>query len=161
MRAIKPRRSTANAPTPHRSANRAASARSAAAATLALLLALPACSSGLPVTTRDRAFDGPAIAIDSTGPKHIVIVTAPTAGYLVSLDDVRDRMGGREALISIRPPDPRFVVAQVLTEHRVGTDVASSTPLDVFARVLPRDSRENIEYVLAESSEPIPGNPRP
>ncbi|MCA9287301.1 MAG: hypothetical protein KDA05_01880 [Phycisphaerales bacterium] len=125
----------------------------------ALLFALPACSSGLPVTTRERAFAGPTITIDSTGPKHTVIVTAPTAGYLVSLDDVRDRMGGREALISVRPPDPRFVVAQVLTTHRLGTDVASTTPLDVFARVLPRDSRENVEYVLAGTTErPAPAN---
>ncbi|MEZ6235424.1 MAG: hypothetical protein R3B68_14655 [Phycisphaerales bacterium] len=152
MRAIQRRRRDRESHTARRTAH-TASALAAAVASLACVLALPACSSGLPVTTRDRAFDGPTIAIDSTGPEHTVIVTAPTAGYLVSLDDVRDRMGGREALISIRPPDPRFVVAQVLTEHRVGSDVASTTPLDVFARVLPRDSRENIEYVLAGTTE--------
>ncbi len=119
---------------------------------LTLCLLLPACGSSLPQTTRETAYAGPSLVIDSTGPTHAIIIQAPTPGHTVSLDAVRDRLGGREALITIRQPDPRFMVAQVIVTQRIGTDVPTSISLDVFVRQLAFDSRENRVYVFVESS---------
>lgn len=131
------------------------STRSLAPARLALLaspLLLAACGSNLPVTARTSAYTGPSAAIDSSGRTHAVVIQAPTPGHTVTLDAVRDRLDGREALITIRQPDPRYLVPQVIVEQRVGTDVPTSTPLDVFIRILPRDSRENTEYIYVTTS---------
>lgn len=121
---------------------------------LAALLLLPACGSSLPITTRDTPYTGPQATIDSTGPTHAVIIQAPTPGYTVSLDALRDRLHGREALITIRRPDPRFIVAQVIVTQRIGTDVPVATPLDVYIRELEHDSRENREYVFVGTTQP-------
>lgn len=119
-------------------------------------LLLTACGTDLPLTTRDRAYNGPDLTIDSSGSTHAVVIQAPTPGYTVSLDAVRDRLGGREALISIRRPDPRFVVPQMIVTQRIGTNVVSATPLDVFVRQLPFDSRENLEYVFVRTTPESP-----
>lgn len=120
---------------------------------LALCLLLTACGSSLPITTRETPYAGPELTIDSTGPSHAIVIQAPTPGYTVSLDAIRDRLNGREALISIRRPDPRFMVAQMIVTQRIGTDVSITTPLDVFVRQLPFDSRENIKYVFVSTTE--------
>lgn len=122
-------------------------------ALLAPALLLTACGSDLPVTTRDTPYLGPAATIDSTGPTHAIVIEAPTPGYSITLDATRDRLHGREALITIRQPDPRFIVAQVLVTQRVGTDVPASTPLDLYIRQLPFDSRENTPYLFVETTE--------
>jgi len=115
---------------------------------------LPAgCGSSLPTTTRDAAYSGPGLVLDSTGPTHAIVIQAPTPGHTVSLDAVRDRLGGREALVTIRQPDPRFMVAQVVVTQRIGTDVPVSVPLDVFVRQMEFDNRENRVYVFVETSQ--------
>lgn len=119
---------------------------------LPLCLFLTACGSSLPQTTRETPYAGPSLVIDSTGPTHAVVIEAPTPGHTVSLDTIRDRLNGREALITIRQPDPRFVVAQVIVTQRIGTDVPSSIPLDVFVRQMAFDSRENRAYVFVQTA---------
>lgn len=121
-------------------------------ALLALPAALGACGSDLPITTRSTPYTGPAATIDSAGRTHAIVIQAPTPGHMVSLDTTQDRLGGREALVTIRRPDPRYLVPQMIVEQRIGTDVPSSTPLDLFIRMIPHDSRENIEYVYVATS---------
>jgi hypothetical protein len=124
-----------------------------------LALLLPACGSSLPVTTRDTPYAGPQATIDSTGATHTVVIQAPTPGYTVSLDALRDRLHGREALITIRRPDPRFVVAQMIVTQRIGTDVPRAIPLDVYIRELEHDSRDNQAYVFVSTAEGAPSTP--
>ena len=64
---------------------------------LAAALGLGGCGSSLPITSRETAYAGPGAVIDSTGANHTIVIEAPTPGYLVSLDTVRDRLNGRAA----------------------------------------------------------------
>lgn len=130
---------------------RSALATGLVAAALLSTGVLTSCGSSLPITTRDTPYAGPRATIDSSGANHAIVIEAPTPGYLVSLDATRDRLHGREALITIRQPDPRFIVAQVIVTQRVGTDVPATIPLDVYIRQLPFDSRENTPYVFVET----------
>ena len=100
-------------------------------------LLLPACGgSGAQVDQGTGEYRGPEIRIDSTGPRHILVLTAPTAGWSFTFDQVRPAFGHHELFVTVISPNPAAAHAQVVVEQRLGTTVDSGTPLTVFVRNL-------------------------
>jgi hypothetical protein len=100
-------------------------------------LLLPACGGGGGQVDRGSgAYSGPDIRIDSTGPKHLLILTAPSAGWSFTFDQVRPAFGHQELFVTVVSPNPAAAHAQVVVEQRLGTTVDSGTPLTVLVRTL-------------------------
>jgi hypothetical protein len=94
----------------------------------------PTGGSGRPAVS-DRAYDGPAIAIDSmTGPRHLIVVTAPSPGWTVIFDQVSD--AGDRVYITIRRPDPALLYPQVIVQQKLDSTSPIARPAEVYARVL-------------------------
>jgi|GEM_PF-2975797 len=131
--------------------------------TIASLAALPIAGCTSAVEPPDRtsdAFVGPSVSVDSSGPLHVIIVQAPTAGWDVRLDRLLDGPGYTEAFITLREPNPLFVNAQVIAEHRLTSNIASTVECRVFARIRPH-AEEDFDgaYAPAASAVARPGPP--
>lgn len=79
-------------------------------------------------------YEGPAIRIDSTGQQHLLILTAPTAGWSFTFDQVKKAFGHQELFVTVTRPNPAAMHAQVIVEQRLGTSVDVATPLTVYVR---------------------------
>lgn len=121
---------------------------------LAALLVLEGCASGnRPPRAKDSGYAGPPISVEESGSQHIVVLTAPTAGWSFSLDEVRDRMGGKDVFVTVRRPNPAYLHAQAEVVQNLGTEVASNVPLEVYARVLDHDTKNgSLSYYHAAES---------
>lgn len=128
------------------------------AAALAGLLNLRGCASdatsnpgdqpSLPVTTTDP-YRGPTIALDSTGPRHLVLIHSPSPGWTVSIDQVRpDR---RDVYITLMRPDPRYLYPQMIVEQTLDSTLPASKPARVLARVLDFGATDAPYGLAAES----------
>lgn len=127
----------------------------------ALGASLAGCSS--PVQPPERASDafaGPGVSVDSSADEHLIIVAAPTAGWDVRLDRLLDGPGYTEAFITLREPNPLFVNAQVIAEHRIVSGVPSTTNCRVLARIKAHDdATPEGAYRLAATAAAKPGPP--
>lgn len=94
-----------------------------------------------------RGYDGPPIAIDSTaggggegagavGEQHMLVLTAPSAGWSFMLDTVRESYKQREVFVTVVGPNPAYSYAPGPVEQHLGTAVESRVPITVYARVL-------------------------
>ncbi|MCC6662068.1 MAG: hypothetical protein IT437_14425 [Phycisphaerales bacterium] len=90
-----------------------------------------------PVVEQADAYRGPSVSIDSTGPLHVIILTAPTAGWEVSFDQARQALGDTEVYVTARSPNPAYMYAQSQVAQRVGTSVDSKRPVRALVRVVP------------------------
>ena len=105
------------------------------------------CGSEKPLRTSPEPYRGPAVALDSGGSQHIAIVTTPTGGWSVQLDQARRRLEATDAFITLRRPNPAVLTTQALVEHRVATSVPTGTAVVVYVRVLEdRQSGEGVSY---------------
>ena len=106
-----------------------------AAPLLAMAWLAPGCAGGGGHVEKGQGrYDGPAIRIDSTGTQHLLILTAPTAGWSFTFDQVKKAFGHQELFVTVTKPNPAAMHAQVIVEQRLGTSVDSKTPLTVFVR---------------------------
>jgi hypothetical protein len=83
------------------------------------------------------------MALEASGAKHLVVVRANSGGWSVHLDKEELQPLGKRVYITVRRPDPAFIHTQALVDHRVLTDVPSSTPLEIVARVLDHAAKPN------------------
>lgn len=113
------------------------------------LTTLTACRGGIKAPWRsteaivDTLPDIPPMALEASGSKHLVVVRANSGGWSVHLDKEELQPLGKRVYITIRRPDPAFIHTQALVDHRVLTDVASPTPLEIVARVLDHAAKPN------------------
>ncbi len=79
------------------------------------------------------------IRLDSSGDSHIIVFTAPSGGWSLSADGMAGSLGKAGVNVTLRRPNPAFLHPQMLTEHRIATEIDSSTRLSVWARILEHD----------------------
>jgi hypothetical protein len=117
---------------------------------------LAACSASGPRPPRgnETGYSGPSISINTAAAEYVVVLKAPTAGWSFSLDEVRDRMGGKNVFVTVRRPNPAYLHAQAEVEQNLGTRVSSSESITVFARVLEYNDRgKKLVYYQAAGSK--------
>ncbi len=131
---------------------------SATLAGLGLLTVQPffiGCSSdsALPVVASE-AYRGPAISLDSGGNFHVIVVQSPSPGYSVLLERVEESRGYDEAFVTIRTPNPRFSFPQVIVEQRALTNVRSTRPLRVNARLMNFEELNTVYHPAITEARP-------
>ncbi|CAG0994682.1 hypothetical protein PHYC_02490 [Phycisphaerales bacterium] len=128
----------------------------AALAGVGILCSMIGCATSAPAPTfsEDR-FSGPAVSIDSGGRNHVAVVQAPTPGWEVTLTRVLPGFRHRAAFLTLRKPFPGVLYAQVLVTQRVATDIPSTEPIRIFARVVDHDAPADSEaaFTLAAAND--------
>lgn len=105
----------------------------------------------------EERFAGLGIALDSSGPEHVVIVQPPTAGYQCTVDYVAESFEGRDIYILIREPNPLYVYSTSNHPARVWTGVNSRTFVRVLAQQLPHGTKvERQGYRVVSVTAPDP-----
>jgi hypothetical protein len=108
-------------------------------------------------------YDGPPLVLDREGRTAMVILSAPTPGWLVGVDRVVEGFKRRDVFLSIERPNPKFTYAQVIVEQRVMTNVTSEVTLRLFARVLDSAALQPTRgaYRAIAVSDPVIGSDEP
>lgn len=123
-------------------------------AVLALAAATVAgCSASLPEPDSDSAYTGPALTLESAGPRHILVISAPSPGWRATLDRVTERHRLTDAFVTLTPPDGRFLVAESPTRQHLALPIESRHAVRVCARVAAADAPAEGDYpVVAQSA---------
>lgn len=100
------------------------------------LLSWGCSSSPRPIYTSGAAYDGPPVAITADAGQHVIVLTAPTSGWSLSLDCTRRALGRIEVFVTATRPDPSTMQAQARVRHEVGSSVPTNNPIDVYLRIL-------------------------
>lgn len=98
-------------------------------------LLLLGCASPGPRIAREP-YSGPAVEVDSKGLHHTIVMTTPTAGWSIALDQTIRRFDETEVYVSISRPDPAYMHAQASTATHLDSTIDSSRKVRVFARTL-------------------------
>ena len=94
------------------------------------------------------------MALDASGPQHVVVIEAPTPGWVATLDRVAEQFRHNAVFLTLRRPNPGFLYPQVIVEQRVATTAPSGAPVKVYARVLaPEKKDSSAPYTMAASHE--------
>lgn len=131
---------------------------------LSVLLAVGCGSSPGPVAA-PGAWTGPSVQVATRTREHVAVVNAPSAGWQVTLEQVREVYKGRRVFITIRKPDPTQMHAQMIVELQVGTTVPVWENVEVWARQVAFDAgEEELEdqtFALAaegKATAPVPAD---
>lgn len=103
-----------------------------AALALACLL-LTACWGGGSSIAPDN-YSGPPIRLDQLEGRHLLVVSAPTPGWRITIDRTERRLDDTLVFVTLRRPDPGMVYAQVVVEQEVLTPVPGTREVVVYAR---------------------------
>lgn len=102
------------------------------------MLALPGCflwsAHGLRIDTLN-AYAGPELRVEPRGRNYTVIFTAPTGGWSVAFDRVRERFDLEQVFITLTGPPAGATVTQEPVEYAVDTGVPAGINIDLFVRV--------------------------
>lgn len=133
--------------------------RAAACAAVAIALAglgagavLGGCSSnsaGAPVSIEPAAYDGPSVVMSAGTRNHMTVLTAPTGGWGVTLDTVRDAFNTRRVFVTAIRPGDGDLVSQAMVEHAIDTGVPLAQNVEIYVRVLNRGAEIDGPYRLA------------
>ena len=84
-------------------------------------------------------------------------MAAPTPGWGVGVDRVVEAFKQRDIFVTIQPPDPTYLYAQVIVEQRVMTNVPGDIAARLFARVLSSDPKKptNPPFSLVAMVAPV------
>lgn len=123
-----------------------------ATSVVALGLALPSISGCygpppkpvFPEGEEDR-FVGLDIALDSSGPQHVLIVKTPTGGYQCTVEFVADSFDGKDVYLLIREPNNLYVYSTTARPARIATGVESKIPIRVLAHQAPHNTKVDRE----------------
>lgn len=97
-------------------------------------LACTGCGTGVFVPSKSpNAWAGPPVWIEST-PEWTVVSEPPIGGWRVMLDQVMEQRGHTEVFITLRPPNPSFIVTPSPVQQRVATPIRQNVVLWVYAR---------------------------
>lgn len=132
-----------------------------------LMLALAACSlvgcgpSRFVPSKSETAWTGPEVWIEST-PQWTVVAKAPTGGWTVTLDQLMEQRGRTEVFVTLKRPNPTFLVTAAEVEQRVITPLKTNVPIWVYARIQNfRGEPEDGSFSLASKSENAKAPPAP
>ena len=119
-----------------------AAGHASALTVLACLVVLSGCSLfRAPDRVREGAtFQGPPLALEAAGDRHVIRMTAPTPGYQLTFDRSERTPGPTRVFATIRRPDPAFVYPTVVVDQRVASDVRIDQPVVIFARIIDHDA---------------------
>lgn len=84
----------------------------------------------------EGAYTGPPLTIDPSGRAAVIVMEAPTPGWVLTLDRTSEARDHWRAFVTVRRPSPAFVYPQVLVRQNLLTTVEPGRPLRVYARVL-------------------------
>ncbi len=124
-----------------------------------VLVLIQGCSSSGDRLT-EGLYQGPAVSIESGGETHVLVVTAPSAGYRLTIDRVAESYRSYEVYATLREPDGRFLYTQALVELRSMIPVPSKTPIRVGVRVLSHEAEAAGDYPIAATAGTLPEGPR-
>ena len=111
-------------------------------AALSLLTLAASCSDSVRAPERaPDAYRGPPLSIESTGPQHRVILTAPTAGWSFRLDQTCRRFDHTDIFLTLTRPNPAYMQTQAQVRQETGTEIEPAQPIVLYARVLSRDDK--------------------
>ncbi len=113
-----------------------------------------ACSADLPYADTGSAYSGPSLELDSNGPRHIVVISAPSAGWRAAVDRVTERHRFTDAFVTLSPPDGRFLVSETPTRQHLALPIESRHPVRVCVRVAPADAEAHGPYPVVAQSTP-------
>lgn len=138
-----------------------------AAALGAAAIGLGACRSSGAVLSQEK-YQGPPIEVTEQGKFYLLRFQAPSAGWLVTLDEVRPSLESATFLLTAREPDPSYMHAQVIVTQDVLTTVETTTPISVYARVAPFVSKSKTatyqflsDHGKPERSDGAPADAKP
>lgn len=106
-------------------------------------LSLAGCWSS-PTVIDDVRFSGPPVAMEAAEGRHLLVATAPTPGWTITIDRTEPLLDVSHIFLTMVRPDPGALYPQVVVEQRVLTDVPQSRPIDVYARVVDFGQRKNL-----------------
>jgi hypothetical protein len=119
--------------------------------TLALCVTLTGCrlfSSGPPKPSTGGTYDGPGFHLVDHEGFHRLVLTAPTGGWAVALDQTRETRHGFDLFVAVTRPSSQFVYPQVVVEQNLLTPVRADRPVRVFARLTPHGVKPSGSYGL-------------
>ena len=119
-----------------RPAFRAATRATARALALAgLACGLTACGPSRFVPSKsETGWNGPEIWIEST-PQWNIVAKAPTGGWSFTLDQLMEQRGRTEVFVTLKRPNPSYLVTAAQVEQRVTTPLKNNVPIWVSARI--------------------------
>lgn len=91
-------------------------------------------------TISSETYRGPELAIQSKPQQHVVIMQAPTPGWIFTFDASRPQFGFTDVFLTITRPNPAFVYSQAVVTQEVGTEIDVNQPIVVYARILAHDT---------------------
>lgn len=104
--------------------------------TLALIIStLVGCSGSATIAT-DRPHDAPPITLETFETRHLVLVEAPTPGWQATITRTHRGLDIDDVFITLRRPDPGVLYPQVIVQQQLLTNVLTTRPVRVYARVL-------------------------
>lgn len=92
-----------------------------------------------------EAYVGPSLRIEPTDVGNVLVMVAPTPGWQITLDAVRENVGKQDIFVTIRRPSALFNYPERSVEQRLATMVTTTTPLATYVRVLAFDAPLNDE----------------
>jgi hypothetical protein len=98
------------------------------------VLGLGACAKKHSVV-ESSPYAGPAITLDSSGPRHTAILAAPSSGYRVQFDRTERRFDATDVFMTVTRPDPTQMHAQAMVSLNLDTTVLSGEAIVVYARI--------------------------
>jgi hypothetical protein len=109
-----------------------------------------------PEGEEDR-FAGLDIALDSSGPEHILVIKTPTGGYQCGIEYTSPSFEGQDVYILIREPNNLYVYSSTNHPARLSTGIPSTTFIRVLAHQAPHNAKVDREaYRLVTLSAPAP-----
>lgn len=99
-----------------------------------VLLAACGGKKGGPMLIDPAPYAGPEVVFANGTRTHRVEVIAPTGGWNVTLNTVRDEFEVRRAFVTITGPDPGDVVSQAQVRHALDLGISLQQNAEVYAR---------------------------
>jgi hypothetical protein len=99
-------------------------------------------------------YTGPGVSINSFAAQHEIIVTTPTGGWDVGVDQARVAGEHRQVFITAVRPGRDQMVTQALQRHELNSTVDSRLPIDLFVRIVDRGADPaDFPYRLAAGTD--------
>jgi hypothetical protein len=99
---------------------------------------------------------GPPVSLDGSGDSYVVLVRAPTPGWVATLDRVAEQYKHMAIFVTLRQPNPAYYYPENQVEQRLGTSVVSTDAVTLYARTLAYDQPAgNQAYARAAQTRAI------
>ncbi len=97
------------------------------------------CASSPPAPGASTSpYEGPSLSLVTDESGVVVVAQAPTPGWTLRLDQIREGFDSRDVYVTIIRPDPTLVYPQMIVEQRLATTVRADEHANILARVIDR-----------------------